>query len=337
MVNVMRAGPHELRFGQRTLIMGILNMTPDSFSGDGFDGRMASAVVHARAMAEQGADIIDVGGESTRPGATPVSVAEETSRVVPVIAELAARLDVPISVDTRKAAVAASALQAGASMVNDIWGLRADPVMAAVVARHQPAGLVVMHNRRGTEYRDLMSDIVEGLRESLRIARQAGIPMGQVVVDPGFGFGKTPAQNLHIIRELGRLRELDRPILIGVSNKSTLGLLAGAGRTGNPWPLTAEFSTPSPAAAAPATPESGGAAPVGDHVSTDGQAAIAHAPIRDRLEASLAAGVLAVAHGADVLRVHDVGATARALAAADPIVRPMPDRLRGLRSPGHTL
>jgi dihydropteroate synthase len=219
------AGGHLLRFDRRTLVMGIVNATPDSFSGDGL-ADPAEAVALGVALAEAGADIVDVGGESTRPRSTAVTEAVELARVVPVVRELAARLEVPVSVDTRKAAVARAALEAGAVIVNDIWGLRRDPEMAAVVAS-TGAAVVVMHNQAEPEYGDVVEEVCAGLRGSLVLAEAAGVERERIIVDPGLGFGKTPGQNLEVMRRLGELRGLDRPVLVGPSRKSTIGALLG--------------------------------------------------------------------------------------------------------------
>jgi dihydropteroate synthase len=220
------AGGHVLRFDRRTLVMGIVNATPDSFSGDGAGDDPAGAVARGLAIAAAGADIVDVGGESTRPGSTGVTEEVEVARVVPVVRELAARLEVPVSVDTRKAAVARAALRAGAVIVNDIWGLRRDPGMGAVVAE-AGAAVVVMHNQAEPEYADVVEEVCAGLHRCLAIAEAAGIERERVIVDPGLGFGKTPAHNLELLRRLGELRSLDRPLLVGPSRKSTIGLLLG--------------------------------------------------------------------------------------------------------------
>ena len=220
-------GRHRLEFGARTLIMGVVNATPDSFSGDGVYEDASRATEQAKAMAAAGADIIDVGGESTRPNSTPVAADEELHRVLPVIEAITARTPVPVSIDTRKAGVAAGALDAGASIVNDIWGLRGDPAMAAVVAGHPDCAVVVMHNQNGVEYDNLLGVVCSALRESLAIAWEAGIAAERVIVDPGFGFGKTPAQNLELVRRLDELRVLGRPVLAGLSRKSTIGVLTG--------------------------------------------------------------------------------------------------------------
>ena len=221
----VHAGTHVLEFGRRTLIMGVVNTTPDSFSGDGVADDMSAALELARAMVDSGADVIDIGGESTRPNSTPVSVDDELRRVIPAVSAIAAALSVPISIDTRKPAVAAAAIDAGAVIVNDVWGLRAEPEMAAVLAEHPGCALVVMHNQRGTKYANLMSDVCRALRESVALAAEAGIAADRVIIDPGFGFAKTPSDNLELVRRLGELRALGRPVLVGVSRKSTIGLL----------------------------------------------------------------------------------------------------------------
>ena len=220
---------HRLEFGKRTLVMGILNVTPDSFSGDGVGDDLGAAVARAHALADAGADIVDIGGESTRPSRdrAAISAGVETARVLPVIRELAGRLPVPISIDTRKAAVAAAALDAGAVMVNDVWGLRGDPDMAAVIAARPGTGVVAMHNQHGTDYGDLLEDVCLGLRESLAVAERAGIAASQVIIDPGFGFAKTPADNLELVRRLGELLGMGHAVLVGPSRKSTTGLLIG--------------------------------------------------------------------------------------------------------------
>jgi dihydropteroate synthase len=220
---------HRLEFGRRTLVMGILNVTLDSFAGDGVGNDVGAAVARAELLASEGADIVDIGGESTRPSRTreEVSAEVELERVLPVIRALAGRLTVPISIDTRKSAVAAAALDAGAAIVNDVWGLRGDPRMAEVIAAHPRTGVVAMHNQVGTEYGDLLEDVCLGLRESLAVAEKAGIPSSQVIIDPGFGFAKTPAHNLELVRRLGELMGMGHAVLVGPSRKSTTGLLIG--------------------------------------------------------------------------------------------------------------
>lgn len=219
----MRWGRFHLEFGSRTLIMGILNVTPDSFSDGGRFLNPGQAVARAREMVSEGADVIDVGGESTRPGAHPVSTDEEIRRVIPIVEALAPELPVPISVDTQKAAVARAALLAGAGMINDIWGLQGDPGMADTVAGFG-VPVVVMHNKLRPEYpADLMGEISEFLRVSGGRARAAGIPREMVIVDPGFGFGKKVGHNLELVARLGELADLGYPILLGPSRKSTIG------------------------------------------------------------------------------------------------------------------
>ncbi|MDA8330812.1 MAG: dihydropteroate synthase, partial [Candidatus Dormibacteraeota bacterium] len=191
-------GRHRWRLGGRTRVLGVINTTPDSFSGDGVGRSVDLALDRAAAMVRDGADAIDVGGESSRPGHSPVSPDEEIERVVPAIARIAAELAVPVFVDTWKAPVAEEALKAGASCVNDIWGLRRDPELAAVVARHE-AAVVLMHNQLGAEYRDVLGEVLGGLAESLRLARSASIPLARIILDPGIGFGKTPAQSLAVL------------------------------------------------------------------------------------------------------------------------------------------
>lgn len=224
MERTTRIGPRWFHWGQRTYIMGIVNVTPDSFSGDGVGDDPEAAAARAEAMVAAGADIIDVGGESTRPGATPVDAETELARVLPVVRRLAARLPVPVSVDTTKPEVAAAALAAGATILNDIHGLRARPEMAALAARHG-AAVVAMANMRGYPHEDIIEAVLTQLRESITIAERAGIPPERVIIDPGFGFGTTPTENLTMVRSLHVLKCLDRPILIGPSRKSTIGLV----------------------------------------------------------------------------------------------------------------
>jgi dihydropteroate synthase len=223
----MRIGPATFRWGERTYVMGILNVTPDSFSGDGLlvggDDALAGAVAAARRMVADGADLLDVGGESTRPGHAPVGETEEVARVVPVVAAVRAALPgTPISIDTTKPAVAEAALEAGADLLNDVWGVGPDDGLARVAAR-RGVPLVVMHNRAEPRYADLVREVVADLRAALDRAIRLGVDRELLLVDPGFGFGKTPEQNLVLVRELGALRELGRPILLGTSRKSTIG------------------------------------------------------------------------------------------------------------------
>lgn len=223
----LRAGAHTFDFRARTLVMGVINVTPDSFAGDSIQDNVAAVVERVHSFVDSGVDIIDIGGESTRPNSQPVDAAEELARVLPALRAVRYAVDVPVSIDTRKSQVARRAVDEGAVIVNDVWGLRGDPAMVDVVAANPQVGVIVMHNQRGTAYGDLMEDISQSLRESLRIAEEAGVSADRVIVDPGFGFAKSPAQNLELMRRLGELRGLGRPILLGASRKSTIGLILG--------------------------------------------------------------------------------------------------------------
>ncbi len=219
-------GGRTFRWGARAYVMGVVNVTPDSFSGDGLAGDPEAAVRRGLEMAAAGADIIDVGGESTRPGHTPVSAGEEIRRVIPVVRRLAAAAGVPVSIDTSKLEVAEAAVEAGATIVNDVWGLRRSPGIAALAAR-TGAALVVMHNQEGTEYADLVEDVAAQLSRSAAAAVAAGVPAEKLIVDPGIGFGKTAEQNLVVLRRLERFAALGHPLLVGTSRKSFLGRLFG--------------------------------------------------------------------------------------------------------------
>ena len=219
----MRIGTQEFDTKENTYIMGILNVTPDSFSDGGKIIGIDAALKKAEEMKGDGAAIIDVGGESTRPGYTPVSEDEEMDRILPVIEAIKNRIDIPISVDTYKSKVAEAAILAGADLINDIWGLKADPHMAEVIARHEVA-CCLMHNRNNTEYKDFMSDLVWDLNESVKLAKQAGIAEDKMILDPGIGFAKDYAQNLTAIRDVGKVVELGYPVLLGTSRKSVIGL-----------------------------------------------------------------------------------------------------------------
>jgi dihydropteroate synthase len=264
-------GRLQLTWGARTYVMGILNVTPDSFSGDGFAGDPAGAVARARQMEREGADLLDLGGESTRPGATPVGVEQELERVTPVLEALRGRLGIPVSIDTTKAMVAEAALDLGAELINDVSGLAADPAMAPLVARRR-VPVVVMHRQRAGPG-DIVADVLAGLRAGCARAEQAGIPLEHVIVDPGFGFGKTAAESLEVLRRLPELRALGRPLLVGTSRKSMIG-------------RTLDL------------------------------------PPGERLEGTAATMALAIAGGADMLRVHDVLAMVRVARMADAVVRP---------------
>ncbi|MCH7998192.1 MAG: dihydropteroate synthase [Chloroflexi bacterium] len=267
----MTIGGREFVWGSRTYVMGIVNVTPDSFSGDGVAYDVAAAVDQAVGMSRDGADIIDVGGESTRPGFEPISVEEEIRRTVPVIEKLVREVDIPLSIDTYKAEVARAALAAGAHLVNDVHGFRREPETAAAAAEFG-APAVAMHNQREREFHDVIGDVTAGLVESLRIARERGLPDDRVIVDPGFNFGWTEEQALEMLRRLGELRALGRPLLVGTSRKSTIGAVLGL-------------------------------------------------PVEERLEGTAATVALAIANGADIVRVHDVKEMTRVARMADAVVR----------------
>jgi dihydropteroate synthase len=221
----VRAGSQILNF-DKTLVMGVINLTPDSFSGDGIGDDVGAAVALAEAMVSQGADILDLGGESTRPNSVAVDEETERSRVLPALGAIAGSVSVPISIDTKRSHVAEAAIAAGATIVNDIWGLRGDENMSRVVANHDVA-IVAMHNQLGTKYSNLGAEVEAALTQSLDIAAGAGIERERVILDPGFGFGKTPAQNIELIGLLSTLAQLGRPLLFGASRKSTTGLILG--------------------------------------------------------------------------------------------------------------
>lgn len=281
-------------WGARTYVMGILNVTPDSFSGDGLGGAGATAraVAQAQAFAAAGADILDIGGESTRPGAEPLTAGAERDRVVPVIEAVRAALpDAVISIDTYRASVADAALNAGADIVNDVWGLRADPELAAVVAAHG-VPVVLMHNRSrpgsaaidarlggqyvAPDYDDLLTEVAVELTVLASEACAAGIEREQIVLDPGLAFGKTVAQNLFLIDNLGMLKALGFPLLVGPSRKSFIG-------------QTLDL------------------------------------PVEERVEGTAATVAVAIARGADIVRVHDVAEMVRVARMTDAIVRAAPD------------
>lgn len=277
-------------WGKQTYVMGIVNVTPDSFSGDGLatdEAWVSRAVEQGVAQVAAGAHILDVGGESTRPGSAPTSLEEELRRVVPVIRALRQQVSVPISVDTYKAEVARQAMEAGASMINDVWGLRMDGDMAHVAAE-SGAWLVLMHNRSkpkdavqearlggryvGIEYQNLIEDIKQELLESVELALAAGVQRDRIILDPGIGFGKTVEQNLEIVRRFGEFRALGFPLLSGPSRKSFIG-------------YTLDL------------------------------------PPDQRLEGTAAVVALCIQQGADMVRVHDVAALSRVARMTDAVVR----------------
>ena len=287
----LQIGNHRLEWGSRTYVMGILNITPDSFSGDGLISKgdlLQVAVGQAKEFLANGADILDVGGESTRPGSEPVSVDEELERVIPVIREIAKEIpNALISIDTYKAKVAEEAFKAGAHILNDVWALRADPELASV-ARKFNAPVILMHNRSnpasvevraqlgnayiGSEYQNLIEDVKRELLVSVELAKKAGIEESHIILDPGIGFGKTREHNLELINRLDEIRALGYPVLLGASRKSFIG-------------FTLDL------------------------------------PADQRMEGTAATVAIGIARGADIVRVHDVKEMARVAKMTDAIVR----------------
>ncbi|KYD27348.1 dihydropteroate synthase [Geobacillus sp. FSL W8-0032] len=213
---------HEFDLSKKTLIMGIVNVTPDSFSDGGRFYDIENAVKHAKRLVAEGADIIDIGGESTRPGADPVPLDEELRRVIPAVKAIAEAVNVPISIDTYKAEVARQAIEAGAHIINDVWGAKADPDMARVAATYG-VPIILMHNRRDMAYRELISDMIADLQESIRIAKGAGVKEENIILDPGIGFAKTVEHNLEVMRRLDEFAALGYPLLLGTSRKRFIG------------------------------------------------------------------------------------------------------------------
>ena len=265
------ADGERLAWGRRTYVMGVINVTPDSFSGDGLAGNIPGIVDLALRFQDDGADILDIGAESTRPGHAAVPEEEELARLLPALEAIESRVTLPISVDTYKPGVAGRALAAGARIINDVWGLKQGPELAMLTAQ-AGAGLVLMHNQRGSRYDCLMTDILSSLEQSVDTATGAGAPRDSLIIDPGIGFGKTPDQNIEVLCNLKRLKTLDLPLLVGVSRKSTLGLLLGL-------------------------------------------------PPDQRVEGTAAAVALAIAGGADIVRVHDVKEMVRVCRVSDALVR----------------
>jgi dihydropteroate synthase len=236
----LRLRSRTLKLGERTLVMGVLNVTPDSFSDGGLFLDPRRAVARALEIERAGADILDIGGESTRPGSAPVAAEQELRRVLPVLEQLRGRLKIPVSIDTRKAAVAEAAVAAGAEIINDVSALRADPALARVARRHR-VPIVLMHMRgtprtmqRRPFARNVLRDVAAGLRAALARARKAGIPHAQIVLDPGIGFGKSYEQNYELLAHLPRLAALGCPLLVGASRKTFIG--AALARGGEPLP-----------------------------------------------------------------------------------------------------
>jgi dihydropteroate synthase len=280
----LRLCPGKLVLGERTLVMGVLNVTPDSFSDGGNFLEPELAIEQAFVIANAGADLLDVGGESTRPGSQETSAAEELDRILPVLEGLRGRLKIPISVDTRRAAVAELALRAGAEIINDISGLKSDPKIAEVAARHG-APLILMHMRGeprtmqvGPFARDVMKDVIQGLRWSVAAARKAGVAESQIIVDPGIGFGKSFAQNYELLQKLPQLAKLGYPLLVGTSRKGFLG--ATLARDGKP------------------------------------------APLEERIWGTAATVTASILNGAHIVRVHDVAEMVRVARVADCLLDP---------------
>lgn len=298
MSRLLNVDTHVFEWGTRTYIMGVMNITPDSFSGDGLIAENTGKEVDTDKLKEiagklaqnliaQGADILDIGGESTRPGSNPVNIDEELERVIPVIGAISKTTDAVISIDTYKAQVAEAAIEAGARIVNDVWGLRADPGIADVAAKYQTP-IILMHNRSswahssikerlggryiGVPYENLIEDIKMELLESIALARDAGVSDEKIILDPGIGFGKTVEQNLELLNRLDEIHDLGFPLLVGPSRKSFIG-------------YTLDL------------------------------------PPDDRIEGTAAAVAVGIVKGADIMRVHDVGYMSRVARMTDAIVR----------------
>jgi dihydropteroate synthase len=275
MLQSTKIGKKLFRWGEKTYIMGVCNISPDSFSGDGIGEDVPRALEQAQRMIEDGADIIDVGGESTRPGTAPLSMEDidtELRLVIPVIEKLASEIKIPISIDTYKSAVASRALKAGAALINDIWGLKRDPEIAKVAAEAK-VPLVLMANERDAPPKvGILSKVLVDLEFGIETAEKAGVAPENIIIDPGIGFGKTLEQNLELINRLDELNCYRKPILLGTSRKSMIGLVLDL-------------------------------------------------PVDKRLEGNLAVTAIGIAKGADIVRVHDVKATALACRMADAIVR----------------
>ena len=222
-LSVTRCGKTAFHWGERTYVMGIVNVSPDSFSGDGLDS-VDAAVAQAQRFVAEGVDILDVGGESTRPDSSPISVDEELRRVIPVLERLTGKVKVPLSVDTYKLDVARRALDAGAEMINDIWGLKQEPRLAEL-AEERGTPIILMSNQRDKPRRNIIPAVIADLKRSIDLALDSGVPWDNIIVDPGIGFGKTLEQNLELVRRLDELKALGKPILLGTSRKSMIGLV----------------------------------------------------------------------------------------------------------------
>jgi len=271
-------------WGKRTYVMGVVNVSPDSFSGDGL-ADVEGAVAKAKRLASEGADIIDIGGESTRPGSTPISTDEELRRVIPVVERLAHEISLPLSVDTHKLEVARQALNAGANMINDIWGLQKEPKLAELAARKGVPIALMSNQRASLPCHDIVSTVIADLKRAIEQASSAGVPWENIIIDPGIGFGKTQEQNVEVLRRLEELKALGRPILLGSSRKSFIGWVLD---------LTSEQRTNEVAFVPPAD---------------------------QRLEGTAATIAIGIAKGADIVRVHDVKEMARVCKMSDAIIR----------------
>ncbi len=286
---ITRCRNTEFKWGERTYVMGVINVSPDSFSGDGISD-LEAAVAQAQRFISEGADILDIGGESTRPGSAPISIDEEIKRVVPVVERLASEVNIPLSVDTYKSEVARRALEAGATMLNDQWGLKRDPRLAELAAE-KGVPLILMSNQRDKSgydprvksdvsyYDDVITELTSSLQKSLELALSMGVPWDNLIVDPGIGFGKTWQQNLEIVQRLEELNGLGRPILVGPSRKSFIGI-------------------------------------------------VLNLPADERVEGTAASIAISIAKGADIVRVHDVQQMVRVCRVSDAIVRSAHDRVR---------
>ena len=284
MLGSTKCGETIFHWGKRTYIMGVINLSPDSFSGDGLKD-IEAALTRAKRLTAEGADIIDIGGESTRPGSASISVDEELHRVIPVLERLSSEISLPLSVDTYKLEVARHALDAGASMINDIWGLKQEPKLAELAAQRE-LPIILMSNQRDSPHcHDIMSIITSDLQRAIKQAVTLGVPWENIIIDPGIGFGKTQEQNLEILRRLEELKMLGRPILLGSSRKSVIG-----------WVLDL-------------SPEQ----------RLKGTAFIP--PSDHRLEGTAATLAIGIAKGVDIVRVHDVKEMARVCQMSDAIIR----------------
>jgi dihydropteroate synthase len=276
-------GSSIFHWGQRTYIMGVINVSPDSFSGDGI-ANVEQAIAKGKQLVSDGADIIDVGGESTRPGSDPVSIEEESRRVIPVVEKLANVVSVPVSVDTYKLEVARQALDAGADIINDVWGLQKEPALADLAAQ-ESVPIILMSNQRDSHCQDTMPAVISDLKRGIKQALSAGVPWENIIIDPGIGFGKTQRQNLEVLQRLEELKTLGRPILLGSSRKSFIG-----------WVLDLDAEQRSKEV--PFVP-----------------------PGDERLEGTAATIAIGIAKGVDIVRVHDVREMALVCKMSDAVVR----------------